>query len=527
MNDREEIISLLWDWKWRITSWYLYKIKDKDWKVVPFIPNKYQLELLENMWYLNIILKARQLWFSTLIQILLLDQALFNDNISCWVIAQWLKEAKSIFDNKIKFAYDNLPDWIKNEITLVKDSADSLSFNNWSYIYVSTSFRSWTLQFLHISEYWKICAKTPEKAREINTWALEAVWAWNYVFIESTWEWRSGDFYEKSKRAEELQKQWKILNEHEYKFFFFPWWEVEEYRINDKYIVITAETEKYFETLKNEYWIICDDEQKKWYQIKAEDKKDDIFREYPSISEEAFKVATEGSYYKKWINETYKENRFCLIPYDDAIPLYIWMDIWWAWGGDDMTVWFFQISWKEIRFIDYWDWIWYSMRDLHSEILSQKKYKYEKVFMPHDARVHSQNDWKTREDTMKELWYNVEVLERWSISDRISLVRDNFKYCFFDKSKCKDALDKLWEYRRKWNDAVWDFMNVPEHNNSHCADWFWYSIIWAVRIIWKTTNKKILWNNRPVFLNKMTGKIVWWNNLWNFKNNKFWLLWKE
>jgi hypothetical protein len=41
-----------------------------------------------------------------------------------------LKEAKSIFDNKIKFAYDNLPDWIKNEITLVKDSADSLSFNN-------------------------------------------------------------------------------------------------------------------------------------------------------------------------------------------------------------------------------------------------------------------------------------------------------------------------------------------------------------------------------------------------------------
>lgn len=522
MTEREELENLLWDWKWRVCSWELYKIKDKNWKVVPFLPNKYQLFLLENLHNRNIILKARQLGFSTLIQILLLDQALFNDNVSCWVIAQWLKEAKSIFNNKVKFAYENLPEWLKELRPLISNSKDTLEFNNGSSFVVSVSFRWWTLQYLHISEYWKICAKFPERAREINTWALESVWSENYIFIESTWEWKSGDFFEKTKKAEELALSWKKLNELEYKFFFFPWWEVEEYRINDKNIILTSETLKYFEILENDYGIKCDEEQKRWYQLKKDDKKDDMFREYPSVSEESFKVAVEWSYYRKWINIAIKEQRLCFLPYDNSLPLYAWMDLWWAGGWDDMVVWFFQIFWKEIRFIDYFCWTWFSMRDLHSEILSQKPYKYEKIFMPFDAKVHSQNDWKTREETMKELGYKVEVLEKWGISDRIALVRDNFKYCFFDNKNCSVWVDTLWEYRRKWNESIWDFLNSPEHQNSHSADAFWYSMIWALSIISKNGAKKIE-NEKPVFFNKMTGSLV---NNFNGFNNKYWL-WRK
>ena len=66
----------------------------------------------------------------------MLDQALFRSNIACGVIAQGLREAKSIFDNKIKFAYDNLPEWLRAERTLTKDSTDTLEFNNGSSIYV-------------------------------------------------------------------------------------------------------------------------------------------------------------------------------------------------------------------------------------------------------------------------------------------------------------------------------------------------------------------------------------------------------
>ena len=477
MNEAQELKKYLWDWKWRVTSWNLYKIRDKNWDIVPFIPNQAQLDLLENVHYKNLILKARQLGFSTLIQILMLDQALFNNDIACWVIAQWLKEAKNIFDNKIKFAYDHLPSWLKEHRSLTKNSSDTLEFNNWSSIYVSVTFRWWTLQYLHISEYGKICAKYPDRAREINTWALEAVWAGNYVFIESTAEWKSWDFYDKARKSEELHKQNKILNEHEYKFFFYPWYEVKEYSLNDDHTVLTQETIDYFNWLETDFWIKVTDNQKKWYQVKKAEKQDDMLREYPSVPDEAFKVAIMWSYYKKWINKVYEENRLCRVPIEPALPIYLAMDLWWAWWWDDMTARFFQIYGRELRFVDYWEWSWFSMQDFHAEIMSQKNYNIHTAFLPHDAEVHSQNDWKTRSQTMRELGYNVYVLQRWWVSDRIQIVRDNFKYCWFDKQRCWDALDWLWEYKRKWSDSIWDFLNQPDHNNSHNADWFGYAMI--------------------------------------------------
>jgi hypothetical protein len=33
---------------------------------------------------------------------------------------------------------------------------------------------------------------------------------------------------------------------HEFKFFFFAWWEVKEYSLEDDELVITQETKKYF-----------------------------------------------------------------------------------------------------------------------------------------------------------------------------------------------------------------------------------------------------------------------------------------
>lgn len=48
--------------------------------------------------------------------------------------------------------------------------------------------RSGTLNYLHISEYGKICAKFPDKAREIRTGALNTIQAGQIAWIESTAE---------------------------------------------------------------------------------------------------------------------------------------------------------------------------------------------------------------------------------------------------------------------------------------------------------------------------------------------------
>jgi hypothetical protein len=80
--------------------------------VIPFIPNKNQIKYLKERHTKNIILKARQLGFSTLIEIVLLDKIIFNDNFSCGVISHNLGSSKDIFRNKVKFGLVNMPKWL-------------------------------------------------------------------------------------------------------------------------------------------------------------------------------------------------------------------------------------------------------------------------------------------------------------------------------------------------------------------------------------------------------------------------------
>ena len=167
--------------KWRLNN--LYYIKNKEGIKVLFKFNKEKAKFFENMHYLNVILKARQLGFTTLIQLILLDACIFNDNISSAVIAQTKADAEEFFDNKIKFAWDNIDYSFSNNLTVDNNTAKTLKFGNGSKILVGTSGRSGTFQYLHISELGKICAKYPGKALEIRTGALNTVAAGQHVFI--------------------------------------------------------------------------------------------------------------------------------------------------------------------------------------------------------------------------------------------------------------------------------------------------------------------------------------------------------
>lgn len=77
MSEVQKLKEKLSDQRWRLTSGKIYKIKNKDGKIIPFTPNKYQLHWLDNKHKKNIILKARQLGFSTMIQIYIFDCILF------------------------------------------------------------------------------------------------------------------------------------------------------------------------------------------------------------------------------------------------------------------------------------------------------------------------------------------------------------------------------------------------------------------------------------------------------------------
>lgn len=191
------------DQMWRLNN--LYYITNKNGEKVLFRMNEAQRLLFSNMWYFNIILKARQLGFSTAIQIFILDSAMFNSDLNCGVVAQGLKEAKAIFRTKIQYPYEHLPEWLRKAIPVKRISADSMEFYNGSMITVSTGFRSGTVQILHVSEFAKICATREDKADEVIDGTLNAVHPGNIAFIESTAEGASGHYYDMCQEAMELK----------------------------------------------------------------------------------------------------------------------------------------------------------------------------------------------------------------------------------------------------------------------------------------------------------------------------------
>jgi len=68
--------------------------------------------------------------------------------------------------------YESFLATFATRVPLRKASESEFVFSNGSSIAVSVSMRSATAQYLHISEFGKICAKYPEKAREIPVSSL-------------------------------------------------------------------------------------------------------------------------------------------------------------------------------------------------------------------------------------------------------------------------------------------------------------------------------------------------------------------
>ena len=124
--DLEELKAGLGDPFWRLSN--LYYIVDKDGNRVLFKPNEAQEQYLKDCTTSDIILKARQLGFTTLMCIVGLDEALFNDNHHVGIIAHTRDDANVIFETKVKYPYDNLPEALKSKITAQNDRAGLLKF---------------------------------------------------------------------------------------------------------------------------------------------------------------------------------------------------------------------------------------------------------------------------------------------------------------------------------------------------------------------------------------------------------------
>lgn len=325
------------DQSWRLNN--LYFIKSKEGDLVQYQPNWAQKILYNELHYLNLILKARQIGFTTAIDLLFLDNCLFNSNKNAGIIAHHKDDASKIFEEKILIPYRNLPETLQDAIKTKTESKQELTLVNDSYIRVGTSMRSATLQFLHISEYGITCAKYPDKAHEIRTGALNAVQAGQIVFIESTSKGRIGHFPELWDQAYDLHKRMVKLSKLDWKIFFFPWWQEPGYAIDPGAIVFGAKDLEYFESLAAKNNIHLSDRQKSWYVKKKETQGAAMTQEYPSTPEEAW---SGGGQLLNW-NPIYHEIEDGPWPPPDNAPMFMGFDygfsrpfsVGWYWSDYD------------------------------------------------------------------------------------------------------------------------------------------------------------------------------------------------
>lgn len=449
---------------WRLNN--LYCIEDKRGQLVLFKANSVQTKLDQNLHNCNVILKARQMGISTYISLLLLDTCLFNANKHAGIIAHTREDAIQLF-KRIKFAYDRLPGPILQLLPATNDSARELVFKNGSSIRVGTSMRGSTLQYLHISEFGKICAKFPDKAQEIMTGSLNTIASGQFIFIESTAEGREGYFYEICKKAQKMKEQNAKLSPLDFKFHFFPWYEETSYQTGSIY-PLTNDLLEYFQSLEN-MGIELQPEQKYWYASKYSTQLEDMRREFPSIPDEAWEVANNGAYYLKHLNRCRHEKRICNIPYDTGLEVHTAWDL----GFNDQTaIWFFQIAGKEIHVIDFHS---ASGVSLEEWIIRLKKmeYNYGIHLAPHDINTTEYSTGHTRLEKARMLNFNFLASPKTLIIEGIDAVRNIFPRLWFDQTKCKEGLHSLENYTKIWDDRHGCWMKSPLHNwASHAADAF-------------------------------------------------------
>lgn len=442
---------------------------------VQFVPNWAQKHFMQNVHFFNLILKARQLGFSTLIGLDLLDTALFTPNQSCGIIAQGEDEAGKLLAN-VLFSYNALPQWLKDRCPLKKKNTEEIEFANGSKIVAGISLRSGTYQKLHVSEYGKTSAKFPEKAKEIKTGALNTVHAGQIIYIESTAEGQSGEFFDMVKHARKIEDEGRELTNLDWKFHFYPWHQNPDYKlptVDALKTIIVEEYQRTFTELEKEHRIVLTVEQKAWYVKKAEIQGDEMMREFPSTPDEAFAASVSGSIYGKQMRILRKAKRITSVPWEPSALVHTF----WDFGNANyMAIWFFQQVGREWRMIRYYQDTGKDFGD-YIDYMNNQPYRYGKHHIPHDG-AHTrmmETGNKTYKAVMEGLGLrNIVVIPvTKSVWKDIEFVcKPALLKCWIDEVNCSDGIKCLDNYRKQQSrDGIW--LKEPLHDDhSDGADAF-------------------------------------------------------
>lgn len=212
------------DWRLLIDCGYV-KIKTKDMRLIPLVPNQVQKRYIDRIWEIQqqgrpvrlLVPKARQHGISTATEAIFYSITSFRENINAIIVADVREHATTIFEMS-KLIHDEMEAIFKTDTK--KSNANELSFSeNHSKMVISTDARSGTFHLFHSSE----TAYYPH-AESTMLGVLQTVpsdMPGTMVIMESTGNGVENYFHKMVKSA--------VKGDNEYEVFFIPWFDNPDY----------------------------------------------------------------------------------------------------------------------------------------------------------------------------------------------------------------------------------------------------------------------------------------------------------
>lgn len=196
--------------------------------------------------------------------------------------------------------------------------------------------------------------------------------------------------------------------------------------------------------------------------------KDMIEQEYYC----SFFTGALGSYYARYLNNMELNNQITDVVWEPSFPVYTAWDL----GlRDQCVIIFFQVIGTSVHIIDL-----YSNNTMGMEhyvgVVLNKPYRYNKHFAPHDIAVREFGSGMSRYDKAKELGIKFEMrannnelssaVPNVSIMDGIESVRSTLPKVWIDKTKCKDLIRAIRDYRKEYDAKRKIYKTSPLHDSN-------------------------------------------------------------
>lgn len=452
----------------------MFTCVNKDGKHIKFEPNDAQCCVLHRIFiegdHKLIILKARQLGMSTLIDLIGLWYCIFNPNSTFNILSHTDDAAKELLREKVLFPFESMDPAIKASMDIIASSANEIVFSPVWKIRSRVKVRGGTSQVLHISEWGKVAAKDAHRSEEILTGALPTVGPNGYCFIESTFEGgKAGHFYNQVIKAMTLKDEHRT--EMDFKFVFFPWFDDPTYTVRGDESQLTEKTLDYFKELTATLGRTFTTGQMIWWQKKAQEQGIFMGREYPSTPEEAMNVPVVGAIYADQLEEIKNQNRIRT----QMNPL-VGVPIWAVWDigfRDSTAIWLVQWDGREVH----WLWHYENSKKNTAFYLSQingSGYDVHGHILPHDACQMDKTGTKNYLMEMSNQGArNVSPLPKTSdIWMGINELRSLLYQSWFNRQGCALGITLLSMYRTEIEESKGGISKtVPVHDHtSHTAD---------------------------------------------------------